>query len=125
MKEIADNSINSVFGDFIDIIDGHAVVLPDCGLRSLGTIISPRCEVYLDNRGAHRVNFQDQTGYGLENVKCVAYDSEYMKEGKYQDVPVRISLTRLWNKTPQSEKMRPTVHTTAPKMLKIRTKLRI
>ena len=103
LKEIADSSINSVFGDFIDIIDGHPVVLPDCGLRSLGTIISPKCEVFLDNRGSYRVNFQDQTGHRLEYVKCVAYDSEYAKEGQYKNIPVRISLTRLWKKTNDSE----------------------
>jgi hypothetical protein len=75
----------------------------DYGKRSLGTIVSPYCKVSLDEYGNARVNFKDQTGYQLSNVKCVAYHDVYRKVGEYNNIPVRISLSRAWKKPGHNE----------------------
>ncbi len=74
LKSISDNSIEDVFGDFIEVHDDHYVVLDECGKRSLGTIICQNCNVYKDANNNVRVNLIDQTGFELTNVKCVSYD---------------------------------------------------
>lgn len=103
LSEIADKAIVDVFGHYIDIVDKNPVVLLDCGHRSLGTIVSPDCRVYLDQNENTRVDLRDQTGYQLLNVKCVAFDKEYRKVGNYNNIPIRISLTREWTKPGNDE----------------------
>jgi|TARA_B100001971_G_scaffold52719_1_gene47840 hypothetical protein len=103
LRKIADKTIADVFGHYIDVVDNHPVVLLDCGKRSLGTIVSPDCKVYLDQNGNTRVDVKDQTGYQLQNVKCVAFDKEYSNVGQYKNIPVRISLSREWTKPGHSE----------------------
>ena len=103
LSQIADEKIVDVFGHYIDVVDDHHVVLLDCGRRSLGTIVSPDCRVYLDSNGNTRVDFKDQTGYKLQNVKCVAFNKEYSKVGNYNNIPIRISLSRAWQKPGHSE----------------------
>ena len=95
LHKISDPSIRSVYGDFIENVNGHQVVPKDCGLRSLGTIIARRCEVYKDDRGRVRVNITDQTGHELKNLPCVAHDMEYKKEGEYN---LAIEQIKKWRK---------------------------
>jgi len=101
--QIADPSIKVVYGNYIEIANGYPVIPKGCGNRSLGTIISKRCKVYKNDRGRVRVDFIDQTGYQLNNVPCVAHDSEYKTEGIYENAPIRLGLTRLWKKEGMEE----------------------
>jgi len=103
LHQISDSSIKSVYGDFIEIINGSPVVPEDCGHRSLGTIVAKSCKVYKNNLGRVRVDIIDQTGYQLNNLPCVAHDMEYKKVGKYNNIPVRLGLTRLWKKDKMDE----------------------
>lgn len=101
--DIADKSIEDVFGDYIEVVNGNPVVLIGGGKRSLGTIIASSCEVFKDQHSNTRVNLVDKTGYEVKNIKCVAYNNEYSKIGKYKNIPVRISLTRQWKKSGDDE----------------------
>lgn len=103
LYKIADNSVKDVYGNYIEIENGYPVIPKGCGHRSLGTIISKRCKVYKNEVGRIRVDFNDQTGYQLNNVPCVAHDFEYKTEGIYHNVPVRLGLTRLWKKEGMKE----------------------
>ena len=98
LYEIADKSIEEVFGDFIEIHNNSPVVLLGCGYRSLGTIIARECHSYYNSNGDLRVDITDSKGYCLENIKCVALYNNYFKEGLFQNIPIRISLTREWKK---------------------------
>ena len=103
LYKISDPSIKSVYGDFIENVNGHPVIPKNCGYRSLGTIIARRCKVYKNNRGRVRVNITDQTGHKLINLPCVAHDMEYKQEGEYHEIPIRLGLTRLWKKDGMEE----------------------
>lgn len=100
---IADKSIVSIYGDYIESVENHFVIPEDCGKRSLGTIIAKKCKLYLDNKGKTRVDVQDQTGYEMRNLPCVARDAEYRPLGLFHDIPVRLSLTRAWKKEDMDE----------------------
>lgn len=103
LREISDPSIKSVYGDFIENVNDYPVVPKGFGHRSLGTIIAKSCKVYKNELGRVRVNIIDQTGYQLKNLPCVAHDMEYKKEGEYEDIPIRLGLTRLWKKVGMEE----------------------
>ena len=104
LHQISDPSIISVYGNFIEIVNAYPVVPESCGHRSLGTIIAKNCKVYKNDRGRVRVDIIDQTGYQLNNLPCVAHDMEYKKVGKYNNIPIRLGLTRLWKKDDMEEK---------------------
>ena len=103
LRDIADESVQNVYGDFIEIIDGYPIVPMNLGKRSLGVVIAKRCKVYQNDKGRTRVDFSDQSGYELKNVPCVAHDAEYKINGIYNDIPIRLGLTRLWKKDGMTE----------------------
>tara|TARA_B100002052_G_scaffold15798_1_gene12630 strand:+ start:16769 stop:17422 length:654 start_codon:yes stop_codon:yes gene_type:complete len=103
LSDIADHSIEQVFGSYMDVVDNHHIVFDGYGKRSLGTIISPKCTVTKDSNNNTRVSLIDQTGFQLSNVKCVSYDNKYCIPGNYQNIPIRISLSRRWKRPSDDE----------------------
>lgn len=103
LHQISDPDIKSVYGSFIEIENRCPVIPKACGKRSLGTIIAKSCRVFKDVNGRVRVDLIDQTGYELKNVPCVAHDIEYKDVGEYDNIPIRLGLTRLWKKDGMDE----------------------
>lgn len=95
---IAEQSIDTIFGPYIELLDDQPVIPSECGTRSLGTIIARECKVYLNSKGQTRVDIKDKNGKEYRNIPCVAKDDWIKPIGCFENPIVRLSLSRLWQK---------------------------
>ena len=103
IESIADDSVESIFGYEIELINGQPILPEGSGTRSLGAIMGRKCTVYCDHMGKSRCDFVDQSGYEYRHLPIVGRDDWIKKPGNYLDVPIRLSLTRLFQKDDDSE----------------------
>ena len=103
IESIADESVESIFGYEIELINGQPILPEGSGTRSLGAIMGRKCTVYCDHMGKSRCDFVDQSGYEYRHLPIVGRDEWIKKPGNYLDVPIRLSLTRLFQKDDDSE----------------------
>ena len=100
---IADRSVEDIFGYEIELIKGQPVLPQGTGNRSLGTIICRKCNVVIDYSRKARCDFIDQFGNEFRHLPITGRDEWIKKPGNYTNVPVRLSLTRLFQKDKNSE----------------------
>lgn len=103
VSSIADASVEAVFGYEIELYDGQPILPQGSGIRSLGAIIARKCSVYLDHLGKARCDFIDKTGCEYRHLPIVGRDAWIKIPGNYLDVPIRLSLSRLYQKDNDSE----------------------
>jgi len=103
IESIADESVESIFGYEIELINGQPILPEGSGARSLGAIMGRKCSIYSDHIGKSRCDFVDQSGCEYRHLPIVGRDEWVKKPGNYQNVPIRLSLTRLFQKSDESE----------------------
>lgn len=103
IASIAEDSVESIFGYEIELINGQPILPEGTGARSLGAIIGRKCSVYCDHMGKARCDFVDQSGCEYRHLPIVGRDEWVKKPGNYLDIPIRLSLTRLFQKDDDSE----------------------
>lgn len=103
IESIADESVESIFGYELELTNGQPILPEGSGARSLGAIMGRKCSIYNDHMGKSRCDFVDQSGCEYRHLPIVGRDEWVKKTGNYQDVPIRLSLTRLFQKDDESE----------------------
>ncbi len=103
LSSFADETVESIFGYEIELINGQPILPEGSGHRSLGSIICRNCTVYLDHMGKARCDFIDQSGCEYRHLPIVGRDEWIKKPGIYKGIPIRLSLTRLYKKDDHSE----------------------
>ena len=103
IASIADRCVEDIFGYEIELFKGQPVLPQGTGNRSLGTIICRKCTIVIDHLGKARCDFIDQCGNEFRHLPITGRDEWIKKQGNYTNVPVRLSLTRLFQKDKNSE----------------------
>jgi len=95
---ICDENMEDIFGYEIELIEGQPVLPKGAGSRSLGSIISRKCRVYLDHVGKFRCDLIDASGCEFRHIPIVGIDEWVRQLGEFSNVPIRLSLSRLFQK---------------------------
>lgn len=103
IRSIADENVESIFGYEIDFHRGQPILPKGAGERSLGAIVCRECRVYVDHNDKTRCDLIDGSGCEYRHLPVVGRDEWVRQPGTHANIPVRLSLSRLFQKDDQSE----------------------
>ncbi len=103
ITSISDNCVEDIFGYEIELISGQPVVPDGFGRKSLGAIVCRNCSVYQDQYGKLRCDLIDVKGREYRHIPVVARDEWVCPQGTFSHIPIRLSLSRLWQKKGMEE----------------------
>ena len=100
---ISDDSIEGIYGEDLELLNGQPVLPEDSGVRSLGVIVCRKCSVYHNHLGRTRCGVTDKSGAEYRNIPVVSRDEWARPLGEFVNVPLRMGLSRLWKKEGMEE----------------------